>query len=114
MGRIVLDPAVRAEPGLHLYAHCQRGTPGGVSLLIINVGREWHTVTLPVASERYALRATNLQDNRVQLNDTTLRLDADNNLPKIAGARTTAGALSIAPASINFLTVPDAANKACQ
>jgi Glycosyl hydrolase family 79, N-terminal domain len=114
MGRIVLDPAVRAEPGLHLYAHCQRGTPGGVSLLIINVGREWHAVTLPVASERYALRATNLQDNRVQLNDTTLRLDADNNLPKIAGGRTMAGALSIAPASITFVTIPDAANKACR
>jgi hypothetical protein len=41
-------------------------------------------------------------------------LDADNNLPKIAGARMMAGALSIAPASITFVTIPDAANKACR
>ncbi len=36
MGTTVLDPGPSAAPGLHLYAHCLRGQPGGVALLAIN------------------------------------------------------------------------------
>lgn len=114
MGGTVLDPGVPVEAGLHVYAHCQRGIAGGVSLLIINVGRVPHVLILPVDSERYTLHAADLQDNSVQLNDTPLRLDAEENLPRIAGIRAAAGALTIAPATITFLTVPDAINKACR
>lgn len=40
MGTTVLDPGVANGPGLHVYAHCLRGTPGGVSLLAINTGQD--------------------------------------------------------------------------
>ena len=39
MGNAVLDPGVPDQAGLLVYAHCQRGMPDGVSLLIINTDR---------------------------------------------------------------------------
>lgn len=115
MGSVVLDPDVPVQAGLHIYAHCLRGTPGGVSLLILNVDRSApHALTLPAASERYALDAASLQDTTVRLNGLPLRLGSQDDLPRIAGARTAAGALMFAPATITFLTMPAADNKACQ
>jgi hypothetical protein len=113
MGNVVLDPGARVA-GLGLYAHCQRGTPGGVSLLVINTGRTPQVLLLPVPSERYTLQATDVQDNTVQLNGIPLRLTPDGDLPGVAGAQTGAGALTIAPATISFLTMREAANEACR
>ena len=75
MGRVVLDPGVPVPAGLHVYAHCQRGRAGGVSLLIMNVDRNAPRVmTLPRTSERYTLDAASLQDTTVRLNGLPLRL----------------------------------------
>src|SRR5229473_8241859 len=50
MGSTVLDSGVPIQTGLHVYAHCQRGAPGGVSLLIINTDRNAsHSLMLPTA-----------------------------------------------------------------
>jgi hypothetical protein len=113
MGNVVLDPGARVA-GLGVYAHCHRGTPGGVSLLVINSGGTPQVLVLPVASERYTLHAADVQDKTVRLNGTPLRLGSDGDLPRIAGARTEAGALTIAPATISFLTMREAANEACR
>jgi hypothetical protein len=115
MGATVLDSGVPIEAGLHVYAHCQRGTSGGVALLVINTDRiAAHPLTLAKSSERYTLDATSLRASTVWLNGATLGLDDKGDLPSIAGARTAAGALSFAPATISFLTIPEAANSACQ
>jgi hypothetical protein len=115
MGATVLDSGVPIEAGLHVYAHCQRGTSGGVTLLVINTDRiASHPLTLAEPSERYTLDAASLRASTVWLNGTTLGLDDKDDLPSIAGARTAAGALSFAPATISFLTIPEAANSACQ
>jgi hypothetical protein len=114
MGSVVLDPDVPMQVGLHVYAHCQRGTRGGVSLLILNVDRsEPHTLTFPVASERHTLDAASLRDTIVRLNGLPLRVGSEGDLPRIAGAQTAAGALTFAPATITFLTMPAAGNPAC-
>jgi len=115
MGSGVLDPGVPVQAGLHVYAHCQRGTPGGVSILVINsdAGAS-HIMTLASASERYTLDAPNLRDGTVRLNGRPLQLDANHDLPPIAGARMAAGALTFAPATITFLAVPAASNGACR
>ena len=69
MGSTVLDSGVPIQTGLHVYAHCQRGTPGGVSLLIINTDRNApHSLMLPTASVRYTLEAASLRDADVRLN----------------------------------------------
>jgi hypothetical protein len=115
MGSTVLDSGVTIQNGLHVYAHCQRGTSGGVSLLIINPDRNAsHTLMLPLASRRYTLDAASLRQTAVRLNGHALRLSARDELPRIEGAVTTAGTQTFAPATITFLTVPAAANRACQ
>jgi hypothetical protein len=115
MGATVLDSGVPAEAGLHVYAHCQRGIPAGVALLVINTDRiASHPLTLANISERYTLDAASLSAPIVRLNGATLGLDDKDDLPSIAGVRTAAGVLSFAPATISFLAIPEAGNSACQ
>jgi hypothetical protein len=115
MGATVLDSGVPIEAGLNVYAHCQRGISGGVALLVINTDRiASHPLTLAKPSERYTLDAASLRAATVWLNGATLGLDDKGDLPSIAGARTVAGALSFAPATISFLTIPEAGNSACR
>lgn len=114
MGTVVLDPGLPAQAGLDVYAHCQRGIPGGVSLLILNLDRTaQHALTLPEAFERYTLDAADLQGSTVRLNGLPLRLGRQDDLPRIRGVGTAAGALTFAPATITFLTMPASGNKAC-
>jgi hypothetical protein len=115
MGRVVLDPDMPVQAGLHVYAHCLRGAPGGVSLLVLNVDHSApHALTLSAAPMRYTLDTASLQDTTVRLNGIPLRLGPRGDLPRIAGVRAAAGALTFAPATITFLTMPAAGNKICQ
>ncbi len=115
MGTVVLAAAVPVTSGLHVYAHCQRGKPGGVALLVINNDRDApHTLMIAAASLRYTLDAANLRDQHVRLNGTPLAISADNGLPAIEGAPTGAAALAFAPATITFLAIPEAGNIACR
>lgn len=115
MGTTVLDSGVPIELGLHIYGHCQPGIAGGVTLLAINNDRsKARTLTLPDASERYTLDAATLQDTAVRLNGSTLSLENGNHLPRLAGVKMPAGAITIAPATITFLTIQEAGNSACR
>jgi hypothetical protein len=115
MGTTVLDADVPLQSGLHVYAHCQRGTPGGVALLVINTDRDApHALTLAAPSLRYTLDAASLLDDRVRLNGRPLQLGPTDELPTIAGAAATAGTLTLAQATITFLAIPDARNDACR
>jgi heparanase len=115
MGTTVLDASIPIQSGLHVYAHCQRDTPGGVALLVINTDRDTpHALTLATGSMRYTLDAASLLDERVQLNGRPLALSSSGELPTIAGAPATAGTLTFAPATITFLALPEAGNNACR
>lgn len=115
MGITVLDPGLPVRAGFHVYAHCQRETPGGVTLLVVNTDRRSsQALTLPTASERYTLDAPTLQAAVVRLNGNLLALEADDELPHTDGAPADAGVVKFAPATITFLTIPTAGNKACQ
>jgi len=115
MGTTVLDSGVPIRAGLHVYAHCQRGTRGGVSLLVINADRNMpRALTLARAAERYTLSTSNLHDGSVRLNGHRLELKASGDLPSLMGISTAAGALTFAPATITFLAIPTASNGACR
>jgi heparanase 1 len=115
MGTSVLDPGVPVQAGLHVYAHCQRGTPGGVALLVINTDRDApHSLKMANASARFTLDAANLLDASVRLNGHALTLGPDDRLPPTTGVPASAGMLTMAPATITFLAVPEAANAACR
>jgi len=115
MGTVVLDAGVERREGLHAYAQCLRGTAGGVALLIIN-NDEQHSsrIYLQQRSNRYTLASTaTLSGKEVALNGVPLKLTTDDELPALTGAPTEAGALEFKPATITFLTVPEANNPAC-
>ena len=115
MGTTVLDAGLPIVAGLHVYAHCERGKPGGVSLLVINTDRgAAHALTLPLASMRYTLDAADLNAAEVSLNSRVLKLGAGDQLPPMQGVPTKAGISNFAPATITFLVMPAAANKACR
>jgi heparanase 1 len=115
MGTTVLDPGGASAPGLYLYAHCLREKPGGVALLAINTDRAAPaTLELPTTANRYALTAEHLTDASVRLNGSELRLGAQDELPPLESKPVLPGRLDLAPASITFLAIPDAANPACE
>ncbi len=114
MGTTVLDPGSPSAVGLHLYAHCLRSRPGGVALLAINADRAAsRTLELPAPASRYALTADDLTDTSVRMNGHELRLGAGDELPSLEGVPVPPGRLDLAPASISFLAMPEAANPAC-
>ncbi len=114
MGETVLQASGPQTPNLYLYAHCLRDRPGGVAVLAINADRAAaQALRMPVKSSRYTLTARDLLGVDVRLNGRDLKVDALGDLPVIAGAPTPAGNLTLAPASITFLAMPGANNKAC-
>jgi heparanase 1 len=113
MGMVVLDAGSPRE-GLHLYAQCLRGHPGGVALVAINNNRtDRSEIRLPIASVRYTLSASTLQSASVMLNGEALKLASNDDLPKINGRVAARGPMHFAPATITFVAVPEAANAAC-
>ena len=114
MGTTVLESGIPIQEGLHVYAHCLRGTPGGVALLAINNNRTApSTIAIPTGGDRYTLAAGNLDSRRVQLNGTELALAANDELPTLAGVAMLPGNVTLAPATISFFALPRAGNKAC-
>ena len=115
MGTVVLDAGSAAVPGLYLYAHCLRDNAGGVALLAINTNRATlRSLKLSGAARRYTLTAANLTDTRVRLNGRELKLAADDELPALEGEPVAASRIDLAPTSITFLSIADAANPACR
>ncbi len=118
MGTTVLDAGPSPAPTLHLYAHCLRGQPGGVALLAINTDRTVsQSLSLATAAERYTLSVPsveNLEDTHVQLNGTELTLGADDTIPQLSGMPIGPGPLTLAPASITFVAIPNANNASCR
>ncbi len=115
MGTGVLEAGVAPQPGLHVYAQCLRGSPGGVALLVINADKaEARRLDVPVKGERYTLTAKELTGTTVELNGKELGLGADGNLPKLEGTATAAGAVRFDPESITFLGLAGAENAGCR
>ena len=112
IGTQVLD-AGPIEPGLHLYAHCQRGQPGGVTLLAINLEDAPAAVNVSGPVDLYALTATELQSRTVLLNGRPLALNADDTVPAITPTRLTTDGVTLAPTSVNFIALPEAGNPKC-
>jgi len=115
MGTTVLESGIPLQTGQHVYAHCLRGTPGGVALIVINNDRATsHTLSIPVAGERYTMSSSDLQSQPVQLNGTQLKLGPGDELPVLTSILIGAGNVEFAPATITFIALPQAGNGACR
>jgi heparanase 1 len=115
MGTTVLESGVPIQEGLRVYAHCLRGTSGGVALLAINNSRTRPTsLTLPVEADRLSLTAQQLEASHVRLNGRELGLGANDELPALQGSRIPPGNVELAPESITFLAIAEARNGSCR
>jgi heparanase 1 len=114
MGSTVLDAGVSIAAGQHVYAHCQRDRPGGVTLLVVNNDSNTHVLETPLAGKRYTLSAEPLENGEVKLNGRMLKLGENDDLPPLEGAAMAAGPVEFAPTTITFLTQEGAGNEACR
>jgi hypothetical protein len=114
MGTTVLDAGALAQRELHIYAHCDPGKAGGITVLAINSSDKRYAFTVPIAAMRYTLHAPNLQGDTVQLNGARLSLRENDALPEMPGIPTAARVIAFAPRTITFLAIPTAANPACR
>jgi hypothetical protein len=112
MGSKILD-AGPIQPGLHLYAHCQRGTSGGVTLLAINMQKSSAMIDVAGPAEVYALTSPDLQSTTVLLNGRKLAVRPNDTLPSMTPVRSKGQQVTLAPTSIAFITLPQANNPNC-
>lgn len=112
VGTQVLD-AGPIRPGLHVYAHCLRGTPGGVTLMAINLEARAATIEADGPAEVYSLTSADLQSRMVLLNGKALVVAADDTLPALVPSKQGGGRVALAGHSVNFIALPQARNPSC-
>jgi heparanase 1 len=113
-GSTVLESGASPTPTLHVYAHCLRDVPGGVALLAINTDRKAsQSLDIATKSQRYTLTATTLEDTHVDLNGSELKLGSNDSIPSMTGVPTDSGRITLPPASVTFLAIPEASNASC-
>jgi hypothetical protein len=113
MGARILD-AGPLQPGMHLYAHCQRGTSGGVTLLALNMNTSEAKIGVSGPADVYALTSPDLQSTTVLLNGRRLTVLPDDTVPAMAPVHAKGGQVTLAPTSIAFIVLPDAGNLNCK
>lgn len=112
MGTKVLDAGPN-RPGLHLYAHCQRGVQGGVTLLAINLEDSPKALRVGRGAQLYSLTNPDIQSKTVLLNGRALALSAAGELPATTSLAVTGDRVALPSTSVNFITLPRARNAAC-
>ena len=112
VGTQVLD-AGAIRPGLHVYAHCLRGTPGGVTLMALNLEGSPASIAASGPADVYALTGPELLGKTVLLNGKALALGADDTLPAIVPAKMDGRRITLAGHSVNFIALPQARNARC-
>lgn len=95
-----------AANGMHPYAYCQRGMRS--TLLALNLENTTKSLRIGRGGKHYMLSNPDMQSKTVLLNGKRLELDGGGTLPA-----TTRANGSLAPFSVNFITLPQARNAAC-
>lgn len=112
VGTQVLD-AGPITPGLHVYAHCLRGSRSGVTVMAINLEKTPARVRGVGAAEVYTLTAPELTSKTVLLNNRPLAVGADDSLPAIRPVRQDGANVRLPGHSVNFIVFPQARNASC-
>jgi hypothetical protein len=114
MGNVVLDVGA-TRPDVHVYAHCLRGHPGGVALLVLNLSDTPAVLAIDGAhGASYSLTAPSLQSQSVLLNGQPLAVTAEGKLPDLEGKPLRRSQARLAPQSIQFISIPGAHNASCR
>jgi heparanase len=113
MGTRILDAGPQ-RAGLHLYAHCLRGVPGGVSLLAINLEGKEKRLRLSGPAELYSLTAREPLSRTVLLNGRELAVTPEDTLPPMEPVRFKGRGIVLPPLGNAFIALPKAHNPACR
>ncbi|MFV8817519.1 hypothetical protein [Haliea sp. E17] len=114
MGTTVLDPGADAASS-NIYAHCNRGIPGAVTVLAINPDQDAaKRISVDFPGERYTLTQAAGYSHGAALNGVTLELLEGDSLPELAGKYFTPGEITLEPASVSFLVFTQLSNAACR
>lgn len=113
MGMTVLASPRSPSPELRLYAHCLRGTLGGVGLLALNTGQSQQSLNLGRRALGWTMTGQPVDTRSITINGHAPGLDARGNLTGLGGTPI-AGSLRIPAQSIAFVAVRDAGNPACR
>lgn len=112
VGTQILD-AGPIQPGLHIYAHCLRGRPGGVTIMALNLEPSSASVDVKGPTELYSLTSPELTSKTVLLNGEPLALGEDDSLPAILPETQNGRRVVVPGHSVNFITLPQAGNPNC-
>lgn len=113
MGTRILDAGPQ-RPGLHIYAHCLRGVPGGVALLAINLEDRERKLRLSGPAEVYAMTASEPLSRTVLLNGRELAVTPDDALPAMEPVRVRGRGIVLPALGNSFIALPKANNRACR
>jgi heparanase len=113
MGTRILDAGPQ-RAGLHLYAHCLRGVPGGVSLLAINLEGKEKRLRLSGPAALYSLTAREPLSRTVLLNGRELAVTPEDTLPPMEPVRFKGHGIVLPPLGNAFIALPKAHNPACR
>ena len=114
MGTTVLNAGSQSAETLHVYAHCMKNKPGGVTLLALNLSRtDSGSLDIPGGGVRFTLTAKDLMGRTMELNGKELMVASNGDLPEFQGAPVRRGTMALPPASISFVEFAGAGNAAC-
>lgn len=113
MGTTVLASPKSPSPALRLYAHCQVGKPGGVTVMALNTGEAQQRLNLGGKGLGWTMTGQPIDTREVLINGKVPALDASGQLTGLAGAPV-AGSVTVPGNGIAFYSMPGANNAACR
>lgn len=113
MGTTVLASPRSPSPGVKLYAHCLRGTPGGVAVMALNTGAAAQRLALGGKGLGWTMTGQPVDTRTVLINGAAPGLDGKGELTGLAG-KPVAGSLPLPGQSVAFVSMPQANNPACR
>lgn len=113
MGTTVLASPPSPSPQLRLYAQCQRGTSGGVTVMALNTGDATQSLDLGSKAVAWVMTGQPVDTRDVLINGKSPGVDAKGNLTSLAGKPVSA-AVTVPGKTVAFYSVPGAKHSACR
>jgi len=113
MGTTVLASPKSPSPALRLYAQCQAGKPGGVTVLALNTGEAQQRLSLGGKGLGWTMTGQPVDTRSILINGKAPGLAANGQLTGLEGAAV-AGRVTVPGQSIAFYSLPGANNPACR
>jgi heparanase len=113
MGSTVLASPRSPSPALRLYAHCQAGKPGGVTVMALNTGEAPQRLSLGGKGLGWTMTGQPIDTRSVLVNGIAPGLDARGELTGL-GSKPVAGNVTVPGQSVAFYAMPGANNPACR